>query len=57
MILPRLDDSGNPVRDQLVFTTAVFGDVFETRINELRYLPCAQTRKIGLSTGESAKSG
>jgi len=57
MILPQLDDSGNPGRNQWVFTTALFGDILEISFNELRYLPGAQTRKIELSTGESAKSG
>jgi len=41
----------------LVFTTAVFGVVFDARINQFKYMDTAKNRKIGFSTGESAKTG
>jgi len=41
----------------LVFTTAVFSVVSKDRVNQFNYLHLAKIRKIGLSTGESAKSG
>jgi len=41
----------------LVFTTAVFGVVLEIHINQFKYLNAKKIRKIGFSTGESAKSG
>jgi hypothetical protein len=41
----------------LVFTTAIFAVVFDVGVNQLKCLATAKTRKIDLSTGESAKSG
>jgi len=41
----------------LVFTTAVFGENLDVGINQFKRLRATKTSKIGLSTGESAKSG
>jgi hypothetical protein len=56
-IVTRSAESGNPAQINLVFTTAVFGFVPGRRINQLKYMRLAKHRKIGLSTGESAKTG
>jgi hypothetical protein len=41
----------------LVFTTAIFGLVSVSIINQFRCLDPTEICKIGFSTGESAKTG
>src|SRR5208337_825180 len=41
----------------LIFTTAVFGVVSADHINQFRHSKLAQSHEVGLSTGESAKTG
>ena len=50
-------ESRNPAQPNLVFTTAFFGVLADGEVNQLKYLRLAKRRKIGLSTGESAKTG
>src|SRR5271165_5163004 len=47
----------NPTPTWLVFTSAVFGVVSADHINQFRHLKLAQSHEVGLSTGESAKTG
>ena len=49
--LPCVIKSGNPSRDELVFATAVFDDVFAVGCHEFKSLHATKTLKNGLFTG------
>jgi hypothetical protein len=53
----RAAESRNPAHTNLVFTTTDFGVLSKGGVNQLKYIHIDEGPKIGLSTGESAKSG